>query len=172
MSKKLIGVFVFGYMFRSALFASEIVNSNINFNSEITKLSSMCSQENCDKPYSKLVSYHYLEQKKIDENLKKILERISYKQAQIWADTILEGDYAADGNTRLDKVINLYKNNELIGYLITYSEKAWNTSDCNYDGINDASLAGCVSGRIIESSYVSLDFKEYFYDDKTAAVFL
>lgn len=160
MSKSLIGMFVVSLLLSRVLFAGELA-----------KFSMICSQDTCDKPYSKTVSYHYLEPKKIDQNLKVILERIAGKQAQIWGDTILEGDYAADGNTRLDQVVNLYKSYELIGYLITYSERAWDTSVCQYDGIHDSTLLGCAPGRIVESSYVSLDFKDFFYDEKTAAVF-
>lgn len=171
MSKKLITVFAISFVLRSVLFAGEVVKDGRDFYDEIAKFSSMCQQEKCDKPYSKSIIYHHLDTKIIDNNLKKILERIAHKQAQIWGDTILEGDYAAEGNTRLDQIINLYKDNELIGYLITYSEKAWFTADCSYDGINDSTLSGCVPGRIIESSYVSLNFREYFYDEKTAATF-
>lgn len=171
MFKKLIATFTVGILMGSVSFAVEELQSTQNFYSEMTKLSSMCQEENCEKPYSKLVIYHHIDKTDVDAKLKKILERISFKQAQIWGDTILEGDYAAEGNTRLDKVTNLYKNDELLGYQITYSEKAWDTTNCLYDGINDSTLSGCIPGRIIESSYVSLEFKEYFYDDKTAAVF-
>lgn len=171
MSKKLVGVFAISVLLKSVSFAQVTVKNSLDFQSEITKLSERCQEENCEKPYSKLVTYHRLDKQKINEGLKKIFERISFKQAQIWGDTILEGDYAAEGNTRLDKVTNLYKNSELIGYLITYSEKAWDTSNCVYDGINDATLLGCAEGRIVESSYVSLNFREFFYDSKTMAVF-
>ncbi len=146
--------------------ASEVVKGNLNFYSEMAQLAKFCEQKSCDKPYEK----ELIENQKIDKNLKKTFEMIAHKQAQVWGDTILEGDFVAEGKTRLDKVYKLYKNNEIRAYQIVYSEKAWNVSDCSYDG-NAATLLGCVTGRIVESSYVSLDFKEYFYDENTAAVF-
>jgi disulfide oxidoreductase YuzD len=146
--------------------ASEVVKGNLNFYSEMAQLAKSCDHKNCNKPYQK----ELVENQKMDKNLKKTFEMIAHKQAQVWGDTILEGDYVAEGKTRLDQVYKLYKNNEIIAYQIVYSEKAWNISDCAYDG-NAATLLGCVTGRIVESSYVSLDFKEYFYDENTAAVF-
>lgn len=169
MSKKLQLIIVIGLVLKCFSFAQ--ARTLLNFQGEIAKLSPLCAEESCDLPYSKRLSYSFSSQQPIDPELKKILERISFNQAQIWGDTILEGDYAAEGNTRLDKIVQLFRNDELIGYLITYSERAWNTSDCQYDGIHDSTLAGCVEGRIYESSYVSIDFKEYFYDSKTMAVF-
>ncbi len=145
--------------------------SNADFQSEMSKISASCGVESCEKPYSKSLIFHFSEDQKIDSNIKLIFERISFKQAQVWGDTILEGDYAAEGNTRLDAVVKLYRHDEQIGYLITYSEKAWDTGNCLYDGINDATLRGCIEGRIYESSYVSLDFRDYFYDSKSMAVF-
>lgn len=169
--KKLMGILVLGIMLGQILHASEVVKVNANFYSEITKFSVRCIQNNCETPYAKKIVYDYLSQNPIEAKLKKIFERVAYRQAQIWGDTILEGDYEAAGNTRLDRVVNLYKNRKLVGYLITYSEKAWDTSTCRYDGINESTLKDCKTGRIVESSYVSLDFKDYLYDDKNSAIF-
>lgn len=144
--------------------------ANLNFYSDMAQVGKVCDQTSCDKPFSKERIYSREEDQKIDKDLKKTFEMIASKQAQVWADTILEGDYVAEGKTRLDQVFKFYKNNELIAYQIVYSEKAWNISDCRYDG-HAATLAGCVTGRIVEASYVSLDFKEYFYDENTWAVF-
>lgn len=163
MTKKSITLFVIGLLVNCVSFA--------DFQSEISKFSVACGEVSCEKPYSKSVVFRFSENQKFDASLKRIFERISFKQAQVWGDTILEGDYAAEGNTRLDAVAKLYRHHEHIGYLITYSEKAWETGNCLYDGINDATLLGCIEGRIYESSYVSLDFREYFYDSKTMAIF-
>ncbi len=163
MTKKSVMLFVIGLLVNCVSFA--------DFQSEISKFSVACGEESCEKPYSKMGVFHFSENQKFDPSLKRIFERISFKQAQVWGDTILEGDYAAEGNTRLDAVVKLYRHHEHIGYLITYSEKAWDTVNCLYDGINDATLLGCIEGRIHESSYVSLDFREYFYDSKTMAIF-
>lgn len=163
MTKKSVMLFVIGLFLNSISFA--------NFQSEISKFSATCGPDSCEKPYSKVVVYHFGESQKIDPSLKLVFEKISFNQAQIWGDTILEGDYAAEGKTRLDSVVRLYRQDEHIGYLITYSEKAWETGNCHYDGINDSTLLGCTEGRIYESSYVSLNFRDYFYDSKTMAQF-
>lgn len=141
------------------------------FYKEMQAFSSACNLQNCENPYSTKTLYRLSEGQKIDSDLQKIFIKIADTQAQIWGDTILEGDYVAEGKTRVDRIEMLYKNQELIGYLLTYSEKAWNTSDCLYDGLRASTLVGCVAGRIVESSYVSLNFRDYFYDEKTAASF-
>ncbi len=171
MSKKSVSVIVAVLVWNCVSFAQNHANPIVNFQSEISQFSALCQEENCQKPFSRSEIYNQSEDQNINPELKKILQRISFKQAQVWGDTILEGDYAAAGNTRLDRVFNLFKNEEHIGYLITYSERAWDTSNCLYDGIHDATLLSCTEGRITESSYVSLNFKEYFYDDKTMAKF-
>lgn len=88
------------------------------------------------------------------------IEVASTEQAQVWGDTILEGDYVSDGHTQVDQVVALYKDNVLQNYKFTYSEKAWMISDCDYNIALPESLKSCVSGRIIESSYSSPDFKK------------
>lgn len=170
MFKKVVLFMCLGLSTSSVVKASEIAKANLNFYSDMAQLGKSCDENSCDKPFSKESIYSRSEDQKIDKDFKKTMEMIAYKQAQVWGDTILEGDYVAEGKTRLDQVFKLYKNNELIAYQIVYSEKAWNISDCTYDG-NAATLNGCVTGRIVEASYVSLDFKEYFYDENTGAVF-
>lgn len=143
------------------------------FRKEVSKLSELCTATSCKEPYSKKIEFHYNRKKTIDVKFKKAMEVIAIEQAQIWGDTILEGDYVADGKTRLDQITSLYKNDKLIGYLIRYSEKAWNTSskDCQYHSSENENLEGCIQGRIIESAYVSLNLKDYFNTEKTWAVF-
>jgi len=100
------------------------------------------------------------------------LKTVATSQAQIWADTILEGDFYAEGNTRLDSVIGLFRNNEFIGYKIVYSERAWYTGECSFDGQNEADLIDCKEGRIHESTFVSPDFKTFFRDEDGLADFV
>ena len=146
-------------------------SGSIEFQADTRQISELCSDMECPAPYGKEIVFQLRGIDALDPRYKKILKRIAHTQSQIWGDTILEGDYAADGKTRLDRVQELYKSNKKIGYLITYSERAWDTSECRYDGINDDTLKDCKPGRIIVSSYVSLDFRDFFYDDITAAVF-
>lgn len=86
------------------------------------------------------------------------LQRLANEQAKEWADTILESDYLADGNTVLEKVIGIYKGNKLVAYKISYAEAGWDVSDCNYDSKNPGSLSGCAEGMVRETSFVSLDY--------------
>ncbi len=84
----------------------------------------------------------------------------AFNQAQIWGDTILEGDYAADGNVRLDEVIIIQQNTQVLGYVITYSERAWYVGQCAYVFNRPESLNSCEEGRIQETSFISNSFKE------------
>ena len=160
------------FLFQSPqVMAAEVINPS-TFIYETGQISDLCDKEfRCPAPYELKNIFRYSEQQPIDADLKKALTRIAKSQAQVWADTILEGDYVAEGYTRLDRIEEIYKHNILIGYLIKYSEKAWDTSDCSYDGIRDSTLAECTPGRIVESSFVSADLKDYFYDEKTGAKF-
>lgn len=99
------------------------------------------------------------------------LKAVAFNQAQIWGDTILEGDYVSAGETQLDRVLVLYKNDEVIGYKITYSEQAWFTGECEYDANDESTLNKCTPGRIRESSFVSPDFRTYFRDEDHFADF-
>ena len=155
--------------------APQVFAENINpirFIHETAQISKLCDAEDrCPSPYDIRNTYRLSLNQNIESDLLKAMTRIAKTQAQVWADTILEGDFVADGYTRLDRIDEIYKHNILIGYRITYSEKAWDTSDCSYDGIRDSTLVDCTPGRIVESSYVTPDWKYYFYDDKTGARF-
>lgn len=128
--------------------------------------SAHCQNDLCDFPYTMRLL------RKIGATMQNQLGDVAYSQAQIWGDTILEGDYEVDGPVTLDSVRILRVQNKKIGYLITYSQRAWDTSTCAYDGYHHSTLEDCLLGRIVESSYVSLDLKDYFYDEKTSAVFV
>lgn len=99
------------------------------------------------------------------------LAKVSRSQSNIWADTILEGEYEADGNTRLDRIEAMFKGESLIAYRVTYSEKAWYLMGCQYDYQNKATLEGCQEGRIVESSYVSPGFTSWMRDEQAYAEF-
>ena len=99
------------------------------------------------------------------------LIKIAGIQAQIWGDTILEGDYVASGHTSLDIVEKIYLKNRFLGYRIYYSEKAWFTGDCEYNPDDLSKMDQCVAGRIHERSYVSPDMKTYFVNDDDYAQF-
>ncbi len=98
-------------------------------------------------------------------------DRIAREQAVIWADTILEGDYQTDEKTQLDRVEALFNDGKFIGYRIEYSERAWDTSECEEQ--NDRYvLSTCVEGRIREASFVSPSLTSWTRDDFAYASFL
>jgi hypothetical protein len=89
-------------------------------------------------------------------------QSIAKDQANIWADTILEGSFDSDGTTQLDRVDGVMQNGELIAYRVTYSEQAWVLDDGGQR--QDA-------GRITESTFVSLPLSSWFRDNWALATF-
>lgn len=141
------------------------------FYEEAAHFTNACAEEPCKAPYNSAVLYNQKSKlNKLEAQVRADLKSIAVEQAQVWGDTILEGDYAAAGNTRLDLVTGYYKNNVLVGYKIQYSEKAWFTGECHYTGTRE-SLKGCKEGRIQETSYVSEDRGTYFTDESRQADF-
>ncbi|MFP5519420.1 MAG: hypothetical protein ACLGGX_05920 [Bdellovibrionia bacterium] len=103
---------------------------------------------------------------KLEKNTQIALEKIAYEQAQVWADTILEGDYVAEGDTYLTSVVGIYRDQELIAYHLMFGEEAYYTGDksCRYYE-EQQSLEGCEKGEILEGAFVSKDFKAVLNDD-------
>lgn len=144
--------------------------SEDKFFAETAAYARACQTDNsCQAPFRNEVVYSRSgEFSKLGKNTVESLKEISFVQAQIWGDTILEGDYAADGETRLEKVLAIFNGDNLIGYHIEYSEKAWYTGNCEYSGQKEQ-LLKCTQGRISERSYVSADLEYYGTDyDRTA----
>lgn len=86
------------------------------------------------------------------------LQQVADLLAQIWGDTILEGDYSADDDVSLDSIEVLKLNEGVIGYRITYSSRAFDTAEN-------------IAGRILESAFVSGDFKAFSRDSNALAKF-
>lgn len=142
------------------------------FEDSLALAAASCEEQKCKAPYQKEILYQDLPVIGHDFKRKEVFEQLAFDQAQIWADTILEGDYEADGNTVLNRVVAVYEKQKLLAYYITYSEKAWDISQCRYDGSDAAALELCTQGRIIESVYLSSDFKDYFFIEKDYAQFI
>ncbi len=103
------------------------------------------------------------------------LQQIAWDQAQIWGDTILEGDYWADEEVLLDLVQAVFRDGIQVAWRITYSSKAFDTSVCTpyeYADEDPARFTGCIPGRIHESSFVSMDLKSFIRDDEAFAEFI
>ncbi len=118
-------------------------------------------QNECTAPYAETVIYSPNDRIREDvyNAIQRKIETIAKDQAQVWADTILEGDYTAAGDTQVDHVTMITKEGRLLMYKVTYFETAWYTGECDYDG-TDSSLASCQQGRIYETSYVSASINE------------
>lgn len=108
---------------------------------------------------------------KIDSLTLDALKKIAEEQAQVWADTILEGDYTANGQTELGMVQAIYQNGQLRAYHLFFFEKAWYTGDCNYDYENPKSLQSCQRGQINEAAFVSANLKTVLPDEDHYAEF-
>jgi len=118
---------------------------------------------NCDQRCQQGVVVDYFQAKdlfRLPSQVYRNLQKVAYDQAQIWGDTILEGDYAADGKTELVQVMVIKQNAKVVGYAITYSERAWYTGHCAYISQNPSTLATCEEGRIHETSFVSADLHD------------
>lgn len=130
-----------------------------------------CSEQICQAPNQIKQIYSNQDNAVLVSDQLERLKAIAWEQAQVWADTILEGDFQAEGDTRLDAVYALYRNDELVAYRIVYSEKAWNTADCDFDGVRRKSIQTCPVGRIVEASYISPSLKTYVIDENQFAEF-
>lgn len=171
MSMKIFVAAVLSVLVSPFAMADKMGPKGDRFYEEAAHFANACSETPCKAPYTSVVLYNKkTRSNKLAAPLAEQLKKVAWEQAQVWGDTILEGDYVSAGRTRLDLVIGFYKNEKLVGYTIQYSEKSWFTGDCNYNGTRDT-LKGCKEGRIAESSYVSSDLQTYFTDEDKHADF-
>jgi hypothetical protein len=122
-----------------------------------------CISSPCQKPFKTNVLYreNSVHPSLLSRSQLRILDRVAKEQAKIWADTILEGDYVSDGNTVLEKVVGIYRNNTLVAYKISYAERGWDISSCGYEQKNPGTRENCPEGIIRETSFVSTNFENY-----------
>lgn len=159
-------------VFASLASADEMGPGGDKFYEEAGHFANACVNDVCQAPYSIEVVYSQKSRRtKLDAQMTDAFKKVAFDQAQVWGDTILEGDYYSGGRTRLDTVKAVYKNDQVVGYKIRYSEKAWYTGECGFDGTSKDSLKNCKLGRIVEESYVSTDLRTYFSDEERQAGF-
>ncbi|MFN8791652.1 MAG: hypothetical protein ACK5Y2_09390 [Bdellovibrionales bacterium] len=108
----------------------------------------------------------------LPQGLRQELGRRAHDQAQIWGDTILEGDFAADGKTELDEVVVIKSSQKILGYRISYSERAWFTGNCAYRSHIPQTLLSCSEGRILEKAFVATDLSHSQVDENQFAEFV
>lgn len=166
--KKTISTALFFFSFTSAAYATAHSKPN-SFDHAALEFSEHCRPQ-CEHPFR--VEQQNLNDENFSESLKQTLSKIAEDQSQIWGDTILEGDYFADGPTYLQSVEALYKEGTFIGYRIFYYSKAWETLDCTFNGNTHEGLESCKPGIIREASFVSPDFQSAVTDDGNFATFI
>lgn len=171
MKKILLALFATANLLSLNAFADKHFVGYTKFYELIQDYKNICKPD-CVKPYRETVIYTDNHRSGLlsRSDLTK-LRKIASKQAYIWMDTILEGEFHADGHTELDEVIAIFYSNEIHAYKITYSERAWFIGECEFDGQTPATLQNCAEGRIRESSYVSPDLKTFIRNDDDIADF-
>ena len=156
----------------TSAFADNSGENSKAFEDRIVSYQKYC-EGGCKNPFSEKAAFEFAEadQSKLAKVTRDTLEKVAFDQAQIWGDTILEGDYVAEGKTQLDRVFAIYENGQFLGYKIRYSEQAWYVGECDYNQDDRSTLKDCTEGRIHESSFVSPDFSTYFRDESDLADF-
>jgi hypothetical protein len=108
---------------------------------------------------------HFAADEYVGESLRELknypeLLVIAKRMTNAWGDTILEGEYVADGNTQLESVVIIKREwSQPTLYYITYFERAlWIGSEgCARNQHNKKYNDKCAKGRLVESVVVSLD---------------
>lgn len=122
----------------------------------VTSIRQNCSLQSCRDGFAIRKVYDGRRSKLPPATLK-ALHRAAYGQAQIWGDTILEGDFQANGDTRLDQVHAVYsRDGRLVAYRIVFSETALSP-----DG----------RGRITEAAWINANMSLALPDEAHPATF-
>lgn len=125
----------------------------------ISQVNLACSNDVCSQGFSWERAYEAPALNKLQPDLLSALHEKAADLAQIWGDTILEGDYAADGETQLEKVDVLRLDDQVMAYRIQYSERGWD-------------LAQGLEGRIRESAWTLPDLETSGSEEHQLVVFV
>lgn len=133
---------------------------------------SNCPDLNCELSPVKKQAISSYQWRQIDLQTRNKLRSIArYMVNSYWPDTVLEGDLIIKGHTRLDQTYFVTKNEEVVGYWVVYSVRAWDVSTCNYDPIEYPSVEGCLEGRISEAAFIEVSLQSSRVDDHFSATF-
>lgn len=163
MSQNLFSLILLVFTISSTAQADHRYPGSRAFTKLIEEYKVACISSPCLKPFKTNVLHreHSTHPSLLSRAELRTLERVAKEQAKIWADTILESDYISEGSTILEKVVGVYRYNTLVAYKISYAEKGWDISSCNYDEKNPSTLENCPEGIIRETSFVSINFQNY-----------
>jgi hypothetical protein len=132
-----------------------------------------CPKLNCPEQAMRVVQMSTSENRALGTAKRALLKARGVQLAEdLWGDTILEGPFEHAGRYRLDQVQKLMLHDALIGYRITYSDKAWDLDTCSYDPSDRRSLDNCETGRITESAFVDQDAVKVYRDYEAMAEFV
>jgi hypothetical protein len=126
------------------------------------------TSQRCQNGYS----LQTLTSQQITPQVQRGLVAIAQSQAQIWGDTILEGDFWSDGRTLVQSVRVLKSGSSFVGFHVTYYERAWYTGDCEFNSHRPESLRHCQPGMIVESSFVASRLDDARVDENQFAKFI
>jgi hypothetical protein len=151
---------------------TSLAHGSLDFWDDIRRSQNFCGNLICSESPIKKQEISATQWRKIAPDTRKALKRIAQKLVnENWPDTILESDYVIKGQTRLDQVTFLVKNGEVVGFWIYYSVQAWDTGSCDYDPIENKSLAACPEGRIYEGAFVHISLQSFAVDQFHSATF-
>lgn len=139
-------IFIFGGLFTLPAAATQ---------HDLSRILAACSGLECQAPYEMELVWKNGETSSSD--LQEKLNRLAFDLAQIWGDTILEGDLVSAADLQLDWIRAIRAEGVIVAYAISYSETAWDTMTCPYDPADSRSLIGCQQGLIREGVFVSSD---------------
>lgn len=122
---------------------------------DLSRVLDACRGLECQAPYEMELIWKNGETSSSD--LQEKLNRLAFDLAQIWGDTILEGDLVSAADLQLDWIRAIKAEGVIVAYAISYSETAWDTMTCPYDPADSRSLVGCQQGLIREGVFVSPD---------------
>lgn len=106
------------------------------------------------------------------------LLKAANEEADVWGDTILEGDYVLAENSQVElyTVEKVVSKTELVAYRIVFGQAAFDISNCeeevdwdlmseNPEAFDKFAKEKCTAGTISAGAYVSPDFKFHFRDE-------
>lgn len=135
---------------------------------EIREAQKLCPQLNCPDGRYQVTPLNSIEVRDLGNVVRARLRVIAKSLAlDLWPDTVLEGPYSVQYRVRLDRIARVTRGGEAIGYHLMFSDKAWNTDQCNA-GRPDETVSpyvNCLSGRIFDAGFVLNDLNTRFRDE-------
>ncbi|MCE3010338.1 MAG: hypothetical protein LW875_06980 [Proteobacteria bacterium] len=148
------------FLFLLCLFTPALSMADANsFKADVRKSQRECPRLNCAQAQVHLETISVTEYRALPAELREKLREVAFDLAQVWGDTILEGDFEAHHQIKLDTVEFVVEGSSIVGYRLTYSASAKEVSTGR-------------EGRIVESGFVHKSFRGPFRDNHSLARFM